>query len=157
VVFGHRSASIDRHDVTPKPFWTEVVLPQPLPCSAAEDNLFEAPGLDNLLTFLRGWVLLQGIVPQAWGAMKSLKTVTLFENPGLKGCLPAALKTAGVKLGRKKGSNTSSSSSSSSGDVDVKGKKGGDDNDDDSKESGGAAAAAKFAAAVSNTGITGWC
>jgi hypothetical protein len=152
VVFGHRSASIDRHDVTQKPFMTEIVLPQPLPCSAAEDNLFEAPGLDNLLTFPRGWVLLQGIVPQAWAAMKSLKTVTLFENPGLKGCLPAALKTAGVKLGRKKGS----SSSSSSGDVDVKGKKGGDDNDDDSKESG-AAAAAKFAAAVSNTGITGWC
>jgi hypothetical protein len=94
--------------------------------------------------------ILQGTVPQAWAGLKSLEKITLFKNAGIKGCLPAAFKTRGLKLGQDKSSSSSSSSSSEKG-----------SNNDDDKRGGRKSAAASdavvSAAALVSTGITGWC
>jgi hypothetical protein len=109
-----------------------------LPAKQAPNNQY-----NSICFFL---LVSQGTVPQAWAGMKSLEEITLFENAGLKGCLPAAFKTRAVKLGQEKSSSSSSSE---------EGSKKKDHKHDDQKSAAGAAAVA--AAAVVNTGITGWC
>ena len=38
---------------------------------------------------------LSGAVPASWAGLRALRTLTLFDNPDLSGCLPAALAAAG--------------------------------------------------------------